>query len=731
MLNSTLLWLQIFSQTALPDSNSVVLKDSLKEDIVVSSLKATQVTPVTQTNISKVEIQQRNVGFDLPYLIQYTPSIIARSDAGNFVGYTDMRMRGMTDSRISFSINGIPVNDAETQGFYTNNFADLASSAQSIQIQRGVGTTGNGTAPFAGSINLVTNDLNQKQSLDFNAGFGSFNTSRLMAQYNSGLMNDKFAFYGRISKVQSDGYRYNSGANLLTYFWSGGYFGKKSILKINVFGGVTQTQLAYYGLDNATLNQNRRTNFQSPFEKDEFRQNYFQLQYTYKISDKLNYSYSAYYVNGTSPYYQIYWPGMPYYYANMPNVNGNTATDMIPSYRLNQNFYGAMMFLKYTTERVTIDAGLHANSFQADHFMEINWARELPSSVSPYHRAYFNTGYKRDISAFLKANYYLSDKFLLFADVQVRSTSWRYKAQDQPIYRDTFNVEPMRWLFVNPRLGSRYFINGNLSLYASAGMVTREPTRTDYLTDDRAVFNVKQSDMNPERVFNIETGTNFNFNKVKGDINIYLMQFQNEIMQTGAINAYGASVKNNIEGGSHRRGIEFSLQYQIDKHVTLLNNSAFSHNKIYSYKQTFDIDSSGVNLGKKTIEFRNVNPLLSPNVVINQGVRIAPLSWINAEVWGRYVGKMYLENTNSAGSELSSYFLVDAKLNLNLSEFVKISNLNLSILCNNVTNTLYSPAGLSTATLSRDLNGNDKVTSTSSFFPAATRNFMISLNAKF
>ena len=299
MLSSVLLSISMLM--ANPSDSIPLLQDSLKEDVVVNAVKADNLAPVSQYNYSKPEIKEKYYGQDISYVIQNSPSILAQSDAGNGFGYTYFRIRGLDYSRINFNINGIPVNDPESQGFFSNNFADLASSAQSIQIQRGVGATSYGTAPYAGSIGIVTNDLKTPASFGLSTGYGSYNSSRVTAEYNSGMLKDKFAFYGRLSSLKSAGYRNHSGSDLKTYFVSGAYFGKKSLLKFNAFGGITRSQLAYNAVDKATLDMNRKANYFSGNETDEFQQNFYQLQYSYKINTKLNISSSAYYVTGNAP----------------------------------------------------------------------------------------------------------------------------------------------------------------------------------------------------------------------------------------------------------------------------------------------------------------------------------------------------------------------------------------------------------------------------------------------
>ena len=740
MFNTILLSINLLSATYADSTiqDKPLLKDSLKEDIVVKAVRANMLTPVSQYNFSKKEINEKYYGQDISYVLQSSPSIVAQSDAGNGFGYSYIRMRGKDFTRINFNINGVPVNDAETQGFFTNNFADLASSAQSIQVQRGIGTTGNGTAPYAGSIGLVTNDLRGTASFGVTGGYGSFNSKRLTAEYCTGMLHNKFAFYGRISSLTSDGYRTNSAADLKTYFMSGGYFGKKSILKFNAFGGITRSQLAYNATDRDTIAKYGRTyNAFRPYEKDEFQQNFYQLQYTYFINKQWNIAASAYYVHGTAPVFQIRYY-QPFYNANMPNaiIGADTlsGSDMLNSYKLNQDFYGGMAFLNYESEKFKFSYGLHANTFKAEHILEIPWSQITPTSIDPNHSVYQNTGYKSEVSSFVKASYNLTDKFIVFGDVQVRNASFANVPRDNSVFRDTFKVDNMNWTFLNPKVGARYFIGKYVSLFASAGYVTREPTRTDYLLGaDYATENIKQNSVKPESVLDIEFGSEVKTENFRLNANIYLMEFRNEIAATGELNIFGYSYRKNV-GYSFRRGIEISAQWRFLPQFTLTNNSTFSHNRIKEFTKNHPVyDATFTNTYTTTpVTYYDVNPVLTPSAIVNQGIRYEPVQWFSIELSGRYVSKAYLDNTNNEQLTTPEYVVGDMRAALKLGQWIKLGDHTLSFQLNNFTNTLYSPAGTPSNIFVQDASGNTTQQVVSpAYFPAATRNFFVTLSMRF
>jgi iron complex outermembrane receptor protein len=715
-------------------STSIALTpvEKVSEEIVVTAIRANSQTPVTQFNMSEKDIKAKYYGHDIPALINNAPSIITYSEAGNGIGYSYFRLRGIDQTRINMTINGIPVNDPETQGYYFNNFADLATSLKSIQIQRGVGTSTNGSASFGGAVNMITKDLSDKPSFSFSSGYGSFASSRLTAELQTGLIKNKLAFYGRISNIETSGYRDHSAVNVNSYLISGAYYGKKSLLKINSFGGSAGSTLAYVGTDKSIIDTNRTYNPLASDDKDHFRQTFHQLQYTYEFNKKINLATSAYFVKGDG-YFDLYFPNYGYSYLNMPNIDSaHTTTNVLASYKLNQYFYGAMAFLNYTGNRIKVNIGLHGNLFKSDHFMQTKWAQNLPLNIGPNYEAYFNTGYKNELSSFVKIQYDLTEKILLFADAQVRTSSFRYKAEDKAIFRDTFKVEPMSWLFFNPKLGARYSLTKQTSFYLSGGKTTREPTRIDYLGDDRADFDVKQSDVKPETIYNLEIGNEIRSQKVKLNTNIYFMEFRNEIAATGALNYFGYSIRKNVPQ-SFRRGIEFDWMWQVNRFFAVMNTSAFSYNKIKTYTEDLPInDSTGANTNTTKSEvLHNVTPVLTPSVTINQGIRLTPLSWLSLDIIGKYVSKMYLDNTNSEDLTTPAFFFADLRLGIKLNSIIKTGDHSLSFQLNNFTNAKYYNSGTPNLFLNQAGNGTLTRVAYPSYYPAATRNFFITLNMKF
>ena len=705
--------------------------EKVSEEIVVTAIRANSQTPVTQYNMSQKDIKAKYFGHDIPALINNAPSMNTYSETGNGIGYSYIRLRGIDQTRINLTINGIPVNDPETQGYYFNNFADLATSLKSIQIQRGVGTSTNGVASFGGAVNMVTTDLSTKPSFSSSSGYGSFVSRRLTGEFQTGLLQNKFAFYGRISNVGTDGYRDHSSANISSYLVSGAYYGKKSLLKINSFGGMAHSTLAYNATDKSILDTNRTYNPLGSENKDQFQQTFHQVQYTYEFSKKLNFVTSGYFVKGNG-FFDLSFTDFPYYDLNMPNLSPTqTTTNALASYKLDQSFYGLMAFLNYSTQKVKLNFGLHGNMFQSKHYMQTKWAQDLPPGIGPNYEAYSNTGYKQELSSFLKLQYNLTEKLLLFGDAQIRTVAFQYKAQDKAIFRDTFKVDNMNWLFFNPKLGTRYNVTEKNSFYLSGGKTTREPTRIDYMGDDRAYFDIKQSDVKPETVYNLELGNEIRTKKISFNTNIYFMEFRNEIAATGALNYFGYSIRKNVPK-SFRRGIEFDWTWQINKVFAVMNTSNISYNRIKTYTQDTPIyDSTGTEVGTKPETIKNAVPVLTPALTLNQGFRFTPLSWLSLDVIGKYVSRMYLDNTNSKDLSTPAFFFADLRMVLKLNSLFKVGDHNLSFQLNNFTNTKYYNSGTPNNFFNQNANGSLTRVIYPSYYPAATRNFFVTLNMKF
>ncbi len=735
----------IFGAFALKDS--VQLNDSLKQDIIIFATRATQQTPVSQSNFDKKKIENLYYGADLPYILHNSPSIIAQSDAGNGFGYSYFRLRGIDNTRINFNINGIPINDPENHGFFSNNFADLASSASSIQIQRGIGTSFNGTAPIAGSVQIATQDIREPKFTKLTLGYGSYDSRRISIEHNTGVDKvSKMGIYARISMLSSDGFRKNSASNMKTFFLGGGYFGSRSTLKFNIFGGSTQSNLAYFAVSKSALELDYQTNFNSPSEKDAFQQFFYQLQYEYKLSNKFKISAMAYLVQGNAPKFSYnainnFPDPLTYDFFNLPNPNQNTtSSNFLLNYKLDQTNVGGIGLLNYKSKNMTGSLGLHASNFKANHSQEVLEADIFPDGYTPGHEVYFNTGIKQEISTFFKLNYLIAQRLTLFTDIQLRKTNFNYSYIKQPIFVYEYNAEALNWLFLNPKIGAQISITDKFSTYTSFGVTSREPARLDmFQGNDYAPFEINKSNIpQPEKVYDTELGLKYSNKSINFAINGFNMSFENEIVATGTLNNFGYYLRQNVPS-SFRRGIEIETTFDFLKKFSFSNATTISYNKIKSYSQSFLVkDSIGFNkiydqngnTENITEIFSNVTPVLTPNFSTYSSISYKPTEFMLIELAARYVGKMYLDNTNKDQLTTPDYIVVDAKIDVKLTKLTKI-NSYFRLFCNNLLNTKYYTSGTPSHWFNQSNTNGVNRFDKPNYFVGALRNMMVTVGVNF
>lgn len=699
------------------------------QELVIRSVQARTITPVTFTDLNRREIQRLYYGADMPSLLQYTPGINAYSDNGTGVGYSYFRLRGMDQTRINTTINGIPVNDPENQGVFFNNFADLLSGAEQVQVQRGIGTSTNGTSAFGGSVNITTRNLSESPEASVIAGVGSFNTNRFSAGVQSGKLGNGWMFYSRVGRVATDGYRVSSGTEVKSYQFSVAHATAKSLLKFNFFGGNAQSKLSYLGIDKATFDANPRSN---PFvngESDAFNQYFNQVQYVRNLRKGQHLTASAYFVKGNAPRFQylanwytfdmLNMLSTPYYlsFLNDTLYPGNAMT----SYRLDQRYYGG--YLNYSIERSAWDlqTGIHVSNFESDHFMEVDWASLLPPGISGGHRVYFNTGYKSEASGFVKFNLHAGNRFNYFADVQVRHAGFKYRGKDMTFRPEMGKVQDMSWTFFNPRVGVQYFPLSKLTVYAMAGVAYREPTRFDYLQDDFTVRDIKQNEIKPEQVMDVEAGLKLK-GPFEGKINAYWMQFSNQIVPTGALNAFGYPVTGNV-GSSLRAGLEADLRLRVLNHYSVSWSGAISTNRINSFQQTMLSTATG---SDSVITFKNTTLALSPKQIHQLGVHG---HWLNraieASVFYRYVSMQYLDNTANDQLSIPSFQVLDMSIDITPKSWITKGMPSFNFRVNNILDTKYATSG--------SVGGWNTIDATGArgqyalYFPAATRAFFVTM----
>ncbi|MCS7004501.1 MAG: TonB-dependent receptor [Cytophagales bacterium] len=659
---------------------------SLPEIIITDSYRADEQTPVTQKTVELQQIEAKMIGQDGLFLMEkLSPSFITSTQAGTgFTNYGDFRLRGMPQKRVNITLNGVPLNDMIDQGVYFSNFTDIMNSVQSFQIQRGVGTSVNGTASYAGSINFESANLNEgKSSGDLQYTTGSFNTHKLSAEYKTGLLPNNFAFYGRFSQITTDGFKKNSGTESYSFFFSGGYFGKKDIFKLTAFNGQTKNQLAYLNEPKNVLERDYRTNSLDVNDKDDFGQQFAQLQHIHTFHQRQKITSSLYY-GGAGGIFPFGFP-FPLYTTNKDSTSPAQNVLVHINYPLQNRHFGFMSIFnnRSLNGRTDWSTGVHVYTFLRE-----NKEGYLPQASNPY---YFDKVQKNEASAFAKLSH-TQGKTTFYADVQLRAVSMDMKLQysftDEldpqartPIFNpDTLNIPTYNWLFINPKVGLTYEVNQNLQAYISLGRTGREPTRYDILGSWRIkpsnLINVRNTSYFKEEYVNdLELGIKYRKNRSFVELNGFYMLFQNEITPIGSIVNGFIDIQQNVPS-SYRAGIELDYQYDITPKWQVLGNLTYMQSRVREYR-------SG-----DTAVFKSVQQILSPEWLINYGVQYCPFEVLQIGLSARYISEQFMELTNNPDFKVPSSHILDGYLRW---KFYKEHSLNVQV--NNLFNQKYYTSG--------------------------------------
>ena len=658
------------------------------EEFIVSGTRASETTPTTFQVISKETLGKDNLGQDLPLLLNYTPSIVTHSDAGTGVGYTGLRIRGTDQTRINVTVNGIPLNDAESHGVFWVNMPDFASSVDNIQIQRGVGTSTNGAATFGASLNIQTDTKKEEAYAETDNSYGSFNTRKHTIKAGTGLINDKWAVDARLSQVTSDGYIDRAFSDLKSYFVSGGYYGDKHVFKVNIFAGAEQTYQAWNGVPESLLKSNRTFNgYTYENETDNYQQNHYQFIYAGTLTDNLKANFALHYTAGQGYYEQFKEDDDLEDYGFAPIEIGSeviNSTDIIRRRWLDNDFYGSVFSLNYVSTNGRLDAilGGGANRYDGDHFGEVIWMG-VTGNTNIRDKYYNNVAVKDDRNIYLKATYEVKERLYLFADMQVRGIDYSFdgKNNDQ---RDVSGNQS--YTFFNPKFGVSYETGTGQTLYASYAVANREPVRSDFT--DSPLSEIPR----PEKLKNVEAGIRVKKSNFQYNANFYYMGYKDQLVLTGQLNDVGAYVRENV-ASSYRAGIELDGAIVLTPKWTLGGNIAFSQNKIDSYTEYSDVyDENWDFTGQESITYTNTDIAFSPDVVGSAIIDFRPLKNLEVSLLNKYVGQQFLDNAQQKGRSLDAYWTSDLRFVYSWKPgFVK--EMVFSGKVNNLFNNLYEPNG--------------------------------------
>lgn len=707
----------------------------LTEEVTVSGTRAAKNSPTTFTDLSKKDIEKNNLGRDLPYLLDQTPSVVTTSDAGAGIGYTGIHIRGSDATRINVTVNGIPYNDSEEQGVFFVDLPDFASSVNNIQIQRGVGTSTNGAGAFGASINIQTTTRNDTAYAELNNAVGSYGTLKNTINLGTGLLGGKFSFDGRLARIRADGYIDRAASDLKSYFLTGAYYGKNTVIRFNTFSGTEHTYQAWNGVPEDSLKAgNRRYNGlglepNGTFYKnqtDNYTQNHYQLLIDQKITDNLFFSGALHYTHGYG-YYEEYKTAQPLTaYGVRPVIIGADTlniTDLTRRLWLNNNFYGVTYNLKYQLEKnLNFYLGGAYNEYKGAHYNNIEWAQQS-TNIPPDYQYSRNDAFKTDFNIFGKADYKIG-KVTLYADLQYRHIYYSFLGFDENLK----NVQQQVKLdFFNPKGGITYQFNQQNNIYASFAVGNHEPNRDDY------VQSTPQSRPKPENLKDFELGYRTRQKVFTGGINAFYMLYNNQLVLTGALNEVGAQLRSNVKD-SYRAGIEFDGRLRINRQLTWVTTAAVSTNKVKYFNEFL------VNYDNNTTvdyQYKKTDIAFSPNVVGSSEISFRPLNGVEIAFVSKYVSRQYLDNTSNINPPgyinaslashryLDSYFLNSIRLNYNF-KLQWIKNIGITLLVNNIFSEKYEANGATYP----DIEGG-KVVNYNYFFPQAPANFLLGLNLKF
>ncbi|MEX0980909.1 MAG: TonB-dependent receptor [Bacteroidales bacterium] len=703
------------------------------EEVTISALRAGEKTPMAFTNMDRDQIAEKNFGQDIPYIVGMTPSVITSSDAGHGIGYTSMRIRGTDANRINVTINGVPLNDAETHSVFWVDLPDLATSTEQIQIQRGVGTSSNGAAAFGATVNMQTKLLEKEPYARYDLTAGSFNTIKNSLSAGTGLIKDRFAVDIRLSDLHSDGYIDRSWTDLQSYYLSAGWYTEKSSLKLITFGGFEELYQSWGGIPSSMLATDRTYNEMGSYtdtagqtayygnQIDHYDQIHYQLHYSRELSKRLYLNGALHYTKG-SGYYEQYKESEDYSDYNMdyPVIGSDTAfsTDLIRRKWLDNDFYGAIASLNYETDRGRVIAGGGWNRYIGLHFGRVIWAEHFGNN-NKGHQWYHGTGDKSDWNLYGKYYYDISDRLTAFLDLQLRGIDYMLEGTDDN-KRDV--TQDHNFLFFNPKAGVSYLPTDGQRAFVSWSRASREPNRNNFTDAPAGRPPV------PETLNDYEAGYSVRGDTYRAGITLYLMDYRDQLVLTGEINETGYPVMTNVEK-SYRAGVELEAGVNVYNKVLWSGNLTLSRNRIsdfVNYTDNWDYWSDPENEAYQVEEYIGNSTLAySPSVIAASKFEYLLPANVSFSVMSKYVSRQYIDNTSNREYSIDPYFINDLKLSyLFVPDWG--GQIGVSILVPNVLDVKYE----TNAWLYRYYSGGEEQFM-DGYYPQAGRHIMVALNIGF
>ena len=702
------------------------------QEVHINAFRATPQTPMSYSNIGAQQLDEQNLGQDIPYMLSLTPSVVTTSDAGAGIGYTGFRVRGSDPTRINVTIDGIPLNDPESQGVWWVNMPDFTSSVEDIQIQRGVGTSTNGAGAFGASINLKTQSLRAKPYATTSNTIGSYSTLKNNVEFGTGLLADKFTLDGRLSRISSDGYIDRATSDLKSLYLSGAYYGTDVVLKLRVISGKEKTYQAWNGvplsyLDNDSLRTYNSYTYEN--EIDNYWQDHYMLHYNKQLANSGTFNLGLHFTHGEG-YYEQYKNGQDFADYGLNNVIlGNdtlTETDLIRRKWLDNDFYGAVFSYNNSLDKLDYTLGGGWNTYDGRHYGVVRWA-EYASNSQIDHIYYDNDGIKTDFNLYAKGLYQYSDDVTVYADLQHRQIDYSFLGKDEngAERNDTVNFE-----FFNPKFGAYYQIDDKSSAFASFAIANREPNRSDFVESSPNSRPLHETLYDTEVGYKME-GSNFAFSATG-----YYMIYENQLILTGKINDVGAYTRENVDC-SERKGLELEAGIKINPKWTWSANATFSENTIAHYTEYAD---NWDTWGQESKSYSNTTIAFSPDMIWSSQLDYQFKDNIEMQFISKYVDEQFIDNTSSDERKLDAYLVHHARLIWDIeSDLFKAARLSLQV------NNLLDEKYVNNAWVYRfksdgyDPRPDDPYVTANSdggydmagYFPQAKRNFLIGLTLGF
>ncbi len=716
----TSLFITVSAQEKTQDSTKIETLD----EVLVQAVRVDADSPITHSNLDKEELEKRNLGQDIPYMLNYLPSVVTTSDAGAGVGYTYIRVRGSDASRVNVTLNGIPYNDSESQGTFWVNLPDFTSSVQSLQLQRGVGTSTNGSGAFGASLNLLSDAVSNEAYGEIANSFGSYNTHKHNLKFSTGLLSDRFELAGRVSTIQSDGYIDRASSDLKSYFLQAAFVNRNTLIKGLFFGGREETYQSWNGLEDPEKLKNDRTyntvgeytdedgNLQFyDNEVDNYAQDHYQLLWNQRFNNNWSTNVSFNYTKGKG-YFEQYKEDEDFETYNFEPIEiGNdtiNTTDVIRRRWLDNDFYAANANVNYKNNKIDFTGGAFFSYYIGDHYGEVIWAR-YASNSEIRDRYYDGNGEKSEFTVFSKATFRINNQWSVYGDLQGRFVNYATSGITSDLVPMAIDED---YAFFNPKAGLTYKLNGVNEFYFSYGKAHREPSRNDY----------EQGIITPEKLDDFELGWRFASEKTKVNTNVFYMNYKDQLVLSGELNDVGAALRTN-SGKSYRLGLEVDAEIKLLKNLRTLPNIALSSNKNVDFVAS--IDGQLVNLGNTNISF-------SPSVVAGNMLEYSPIQNLQLGFLSKFVGEQYMGNIDSEASKLDSYFINDLNIVYTLDSLQWVKEVVLSALVNNIFNVEYISNGYF-YTYDDDFSNPGTVTTVegAGYYPQATINFLVGATVKF